>query len=54
VEQGSHIVVGTPGRLIDVINKGKVIQFVFNASGSFTTSKHEIHNKGNKALFKLR
>ena len=30
VEQGSHIVVGTPGRLIDVINKGKVIQFVFN------------------------
>ena len=27
---------------------------VFNASGSFTTSKHEIHNKGNNALFKLR
>ena len=24
VEQGSHIVVGTPGRLIDVINKGKI------------------------------
>ena len=27
---------------------------VFNTSGSFTTSKQEIHNKGNKALFKLR
>jgi hypothetical protein len=27
---------------------------VFNASGSFTTSKHEIHNNGNKDLFKLR
>jgi hypothetical protein len=27
---------------------------VFNESGSFTTSKHEIHNKGNKTLFKLR
>ena len=27
---------------------------VFNASGSFTTSKHGIHKKGNKASFKLR
>ena len=27
---------------------------VFNTSGSFTASKHEIHNKGNKALFKIR
>ena len=26
----------------------------FNASGSFTTSKHEIHKKGNKALSKIR
>jgi hypothetical protein len=26
----------------------------FNTSGSFTTSKQEIHNKDNKALFKLR
>jgi hypothetical protein len=26
----------------------------FNASGSFTTSKHEIHNKGNKDLSKIR
>jgi len=24
VEQGAHIVVGTPGRLIDIIQKGKV------------------------------
>lgn len=24
VEQGAHIVVGTPGRLLDVIGKGKV------------------------------
>ena len=27
---------------------------VFNTSGSFTTSKQEIHNKGNKDLSKIR
>jgi hypothetical protein len=39
---------------IECVQKYTYLGVVFNASGSFTTSKHEIHNKGNKALFKLR
>ena len=38
----------------ECVQKYTYLGVVFNASGSFTTSKHEIHNKGNTALFKLR
>lgn len=34
VEQGAHIVVGTPGRLIDVIGKGKVKIIIFSDGSS--------------------
>lgn len=30
VEQGTHILVGTPGRLIDIIGKGKVGHFAIS------------------------
>ena len=29
VEQGAHMVVGTPGRLLDFINRGKVSGFTY-------------------------
>ena len=39
---------------IECVQKHTYLCIDFNASCSFTTSKHEIHNKRNKALFKLR
>jgi hypothetical protein len=36
------------------VQKYTYLGVVFNTSGSYTISRHEIHNKGNKALFKLR
>ena len=39
---------------IECVQRYTYLGVDFNASCSFATSKHEIHNKSNKVLFKLR
>ena len=39
---------------IECVQKYTYLGVVFNASGIFTSAKNELHNKGIKALFKLR
>lgn len=45
VEQGTHILVGTPGRLLDVIGKGKVMntEFITIVSCALLWSKSKEH-----------
>ena len=49
-----HINIKYNNSSFECVQKYAYIGVVFNTSGSFTTSKHEIHDKGNTALFKLR